>query len=116
MTKRSHLWETIDHRKIIDSFPILTEQDIGAITLGKDHTYKLFIITNGYIGVFQLKRARAFGAEKHSAADQTQTTNYILQRCRVIPNLIRVPIQSAHSSRKIYHPTLQFTNEKLIGW
>ena len=116
MRKKPHLWETIDHREIIDSFPILTEQDIEDITLGKDHTYKLFIITNSYIGVFQLKRARAYAAEKHSTAGQTQATNYILQRCKIIPNLIRVPTQSAHSSRTSYHPTLQFTNEKLLGW
>ena len=67
--------------------------------------------------MFQLKRARAYTAEKlNNFSDQPQTSNYILQRCRTIPNLIRVPIQSAHSRRTMYHPTLQFTNEKVIGW
>lgn len=114
--KRSNLWETIDHCEIMDCFPILTEQDIGDITLGNDFTNKIPFITNAYIGVYQLKRARAYVAENYSTANQTQATNYILQRCKIIPNLIRVPTQSAHSNRKVYHPTLQFTTEKLIGW
>ncbi len=30
--------------------------------------------------------------------------------------MIRVPTQSAHINRTIYHPTIQFTNDKIIGW
>jgi len=68
------------------------------------------------IGVFQLKRARSYAEEKCSTTDLTGEVQYTIQQCKIIPNLIRVPTQSAHIDRTIYHPTIQFTDEQILGW
>ena len=64
----------------------------------------------------QLKRAQYYAAEKSGTTDLTAAVTYSIQRCRSFPNLIRVPTQSAHSNRKTYHPTIQFTADEILGW
>jgi hypothetical protein len=67
-------------------------------------------------GAFQLKRARSYAEEKCSTTDLTGTVEYNIQICKMIPNLIRVPTRSAHIDRRIFYPTIQFTNQQIIGW
>lgn len=69
-----------------------------------------------YIGVFQLKRARSYAEERCSSTDLTSDVVYTVQRCKIISNLIRIPTQSAHSNRAIYHPTIHFTDKLITGW
>ena len=68
------------------------------------------------LGFFQLKRAQSYAAEKTGTNDLTTAVSYSIQRCRSFPNLIRVPTQSAHSNRKTYHPTIQFSAAEILGW
>lgn len=63
-----------------------------------------------------MKRARSYAEERWSLTDDNRAVNYPIQRCRSIENLIRVPTQSAHTSRTTYNPTIQFTREKILGW
>lgn len=115
LIKRVSQWETIHHDEILDSFPILSEQDIGDITLGKQFV-SYFSLHSSFLGVFQLKRARSYVEERLTTSNEMEVPQYSLQRCRSIPNLIRVPTQSAHSTRTQYHPTIQFTANKILGW
>ena len=114
--KRSSQWETINHDDILDCFPIMSEEDIGDLTFGNTYCLEFSLRIHSCIGVFQLKRARSYAEEKWGTTDLVSVVDYILQKCRSIPNLIRVPTQSAHSRRIIYHPTIQFTNNAIIGW
>ena len=68
------------------------------------------------VGVFQLKRAQSYAAEKTGTNDLTAAVPYSIQRRRSFPNLIRVATQSAHSNRKTYHPTIQFSADEILGW
>ena len=43
LLRRSSQWETIEHIDILDDFPILSEEDIGDITLGTEHKLKIFL-------------------------------------------------------------------------
>jgi hypothetical protein len=36
LIKRPSQWETIDHREILDCFPVLSEEDVGDMTLGNE--------------------------------------------------------------------------------
>ena len=69
-----------------------------------------------FLGVFQLKRARSYVEERCSSSNETTVPHYNVQRCWLISNLIRAPIQSAHKNRTIYYPTIQFTTHQIIGW
>ena len=105
----------------MDSFPIMSEQDVGDITFGNHlilflcayFLHQDFIIL---IGIFQLKRARSYAEEKCSTTNLTGVVQYAIQRCLIIPNLIRIPTQSAHVDRIIYHPTIQYTHDHILGW
>lgn len=50
--KRPSQWETIRHDDILDCFPILSEEDIGDITLGKQLFFSWFIDELEFIKVF----------------------------------------------------------------
>ena len=67
-------------------------------------------------GVFQLKRAASYAAERAGTTDLTAAATYSIQRCRSFPNIIRAPTQSAHSQRRSYYPTIQFSADEIIGW
>ncbi|CAF3756561.1 unnamed protein product [Rotaria magnacalcarata] len=67
-------------------------------------------------GVFQLKRARSYAEERWSTTNLTGDVAYSVHRCKIIPNLIRIPTQSAHSNRVTYHSTIHFTNQAILGW
>ncbi|CAF4547048.1 unnamed protein product, partial [Rotaria socialis] len=97
---RFSLWEIINHTEIIDGFPIMTQEDLGDLTFG----------------VFQLKRARSYAEERCSTTNLTSDVAYSVHRCKIIPNLIRIPTQSAHSNRVTYHPTIHFTDQAILGW
>ena len=60
------------------------------------------------LGVFQLKRAPFYAAER--------AVTYSIQRCRSFLNIIRAPTQSAHIQRRSYSPTIQFSTDEIIGW
>ena len=84
----------------------MSEQDVGDITFGNH----LILILCAYflhqdfiilIGIFQLKRARSYAEEKCSTTNLTGVVQYAIQRCLIIPNLIRIPTQSAHVDRII---------------
>jgi hypothetical protein len=100
----------------MDSFPIMSEEDLGDITFGNNFCFELNSRIYFHVGVFQLKRARSYAEEKCSTTNLTGIVNYTIQRCKIVSNLIRVPTQSAHSNQTIYHPTIQFTKEEVIGW
>lgn len=119
MIKSPSKWENIDHQDILTTFPILSEEDIGNVTLGKplsDSTLRKHGIFFSLKGVFQLKRARAYAQEKSFAAGPTDNLQYPLQRSRDYQNIIRVPTQSAHSSRVTYRPIIEFTQEQILNW
>ncbi|CAF1290641.1 unnamed protein product [Adineta ricciae] len=92
--RRPSAWETIDHTDIIDDFPTLSEEDIGA---------------------FQLKCAPSYAAEKAGINDLTAAVPYSIQRCRSFPNLIRALTHSAHSQRRSYYPTIQLSSDGFLG-
>ncbi|CAF3882825.1 unnamed protein product [Rotaria magnacalcarata] len=94
------LWEIINHTEIIDGFRIITQDDLGDLTFG----------------VFQLKRACSYAEERCSTTNLTGDVAYSVHRCKIIPNLIRIPTQSAHSNRVTYHPTIHFTDQAILGW
>ncbi|CAF4872633.1 unnamed protein product [Rotaria socialis] len=100
LIRRFSLWEIINHTEIIDGFPIMTQDDLGDLTFG----------------VFQLKRARSYAEERCSTTNLTSAVAYSVHRCKIIPNLIRIPTQSAHSNRVTYHPTIHFTDQAILGW
>ncbi|CAF3872817.1 unnamed protein product [Rotaria sp. Silwood1] len=116
LIKRTSQWETINHDEIIDCFPIMSEEDVGDLTFGNKFSFEFYSRIYLSLGVFQLKRARSYAEEKCSTTDLTGIVDYTIQRCKSISNLIRVPTQSAHSNRITYHPTIQFTNEQILGW
>lgn len=114
---RPSLWETIDHANVTDDFPILTEEEIGDITLGMKSSVEVSPLASISIsGVFQLKRARAYVEENTDRTESTGAIGYTIQRCRLFPNIIRAPTQSAHKNRKTYHPTVQFSEDEILGW
>ncbi|CAF1138934.1 unnamed protein product [Rotaria sordida] len=116
LIKRTSQWETINHDEIMDCLPIMSEEDVGDLTFGTKFSFEFYSRMYLSVGVFQLKRARSYAEEKCSTTDLTGIVDYTVQRCKSISNLIRVPTQSAHSNRIIYHPTIQFTNEQILGW
>ena len=67
-------------------------------------------------GVYQLKRAPFYAAEKAGTTDLTAAVTYSIQMCRSFPNVIRAPTQSAHSQRRSYYPTIQFSPDEILGW
>ncbi|CAF4380343.1 unnamed protein product, partial [Rotaria magnacalcarata] len=66
--------------------------------------------------VFQLKRARSYAEERCSTTNLTSDVVYSVHRCKIIPNFIRSPTQSAHSNRVTYHPTIHFTDQAILAW
>ncbi|CAF4951949.1 unnamed protein product [Rotaria magnacalcarata] len=100
LIRRFSLWEIINHTEIIDGFSIMTQDDLGDLTFG----------------VFQLKRARSYAEERYSSTNLTSDVASSVHRCKIIPNLIRIPTQSAHSNRVKYHPTIHFTDQAILGW
>jgi hypothetical protein len=94
----------------------MSEEDMGDLTFGNKFRFKFNLGVYLSIGVFQLKHARSYAEKRCSTTDLTGIVDYSVQQCRIMPNLIRFPTQSANSNRTIYHPTIQFTNEKIIGW
>ncbi|CAF4568929.1 unnamed protein product [Rotaria socialis] len=99
LIKRFSLWEIINHTEIIDGFPIMTQDDLGDLTFG----------------VFQLKRARSYAEERCSTTNLTSDIAYSVHQCKIIPNWIRIPTQSAHSNRVTYHPTIHFTDQAILA-
>ncbi|CAF1091639.1 unnamed protein product [Rotaria sordida] len=116
LIKRTSQWETINHDEIMDCFPIMSEEYVGDLTFGTKFSFEFYSRMYLSVGVFQLKRARSYAEEKCSTTDLTGIVDYTVQRYKSISNLIRVLTQSAHSNRIIYHPTIQFTNEQILGW
>ena len=117
LLKRPSVWETIDHNDIIPEFPILSEEEIGDITLGTKLSREISLLRWISIsGVFQLKRARSYVEEKVGTSKLTGTVDYTIQRCRLFPNIIRVPTKSAHKDRTTYHPIIQFSRVEILGW
>ncbi|CAF4373861.1 unnamed protein product [Rotaria magnacalcarata] len=100
LIKQFSLWEIINHIEIIDVFPIMTQDDLANLTFG----------------VFQLKRARSYAEERCSTTNLTSDVVYSVHRCKIIPNFIRSPTQSAHSNRVTYHPTIHFTDQAILAW
>ena len=100
----------------MDSFPVMSEEDIGDLTFGNYFYFELSLPICLRVGIFQIKRARSYAEEKCSTTNLSGIVDYSLQRCKIISNLIRVPTQSAHNNRIVYHPTIQFTNEHVLGW
>lgn len=111
------MWETIDHSDITNEFPLLSEEEIGDITLGTKLSREISLSKSISIsGVFQLKRARSYAEEKVGTSKLTGDVDYTIQRCRLFPNIIRIPTQSAHRDRTAYHPIIQFSREEILGW
>ena len=117
MLKQPSPWETIDHTDLIDDFLILTEEEIGDVTLGKQYSMATFLpISMSVVGVFQLKHARSYAAEKVGTTDLTVAVTYSIQGCRPFRDVIRVATRSAHSNRKTSHPTIPFSADEILGW
>ena len=117
MLRRRSAWDTIDHTDLLDDIPILTEEEIGDVTLGKQYSMTTFLpISMSLVGVFQLKRAPSYAAEKVGTIDLTVAVTYSIQRCRQFSDVIGVATRSAHSNRKTYHPTIQFSADEILGW
>lgn len=57
-----------------------------------------------------------YAEEICSTADLTGQVSYSIQQCRVLPNLIRVPTRSAHVDQTNYHPTIEFDEQRILGW
>jgi hypothetical protein len=51
LIKRPSQWETIDHREILDCFPVLSEEDIGDLTFGNERI-KLIVDNPIYLRYF----------------------------------------------------------------
>ena len=68
------------------------------------------------LGVFQLKRAPSYAAERAGNTGLAGVIPYNIQRCQLFPNVIRAPTQSAHSQRESYYPTIQFSPDGILGW
>ena len=68
------------------------------------------------VGVFQLKRAPSYVAEKVATTDVTAAVTYTIQRCRSFPDVIRVATRSAHCQRRSYYPTIRFSRDAILGW
>ena len=98
LLKQPSAWETIDYTDIIHEFPILSEEEeIGDITLGTTLLPEVFLLKSISIsGVYQMKRARSYAEEKIDTSNLTETVDYTILRCRLFPDIIRVPTQSAH--------------------
>jgi len=66
-----------------------------------------------FLGVFQLKQARAYSEEHCSTTDLNNHTNFPLQICNTDPQLIRIRFQSRHSNSKSYYAYVQFSTEEI---
>ena len=96
---------------------MISEEEIGDITLGMTPALNTSLLKHISVpGVFQLKRARPYAEEKAGTSELTAAATYTIQRCRSCPNMIRVPTQSAHKNRTIYHPTIHFSEEEILEW
>ncbi|CAM4817456.1 unnamed protein product [Rotaria magnacalcarata] len=115
LIRRFSLWEIINHTEIIDGLPIMTKDDLGDLTFGNKSSFN-FSQLSVFIGVFQLKRALSYAEERCSTTNLTSDVASSVHRCKIIPNLIRIPTQSAHSNRVTYHPTIYFTDQAILGW
>ena len=119
MIKSPSKWQTIDHQDILIICLILSEDDIGDIILGTfflNCIYSNLQVFSSIEGVFQLKRARSYAEERCSTIDLTGVVDYTIQRSKDYSNLIRVPTRSAHSARTTYHPTIQFSSDRITNW
>ena len=96
---------------------MISEEGIGDITLGMTPALNTSLLKHISVpGVFQLKRARPYAEEKAGTSELTAAVTYTIQRRRLFPNIIRVPTQSAHQNRTIYHPTIHFSEEEILEW
>ena len=82
---------------------------------------KLFFINQCflcYTGIYQLKRARLHAEECSKMMDINEEVNYNIQCCRGIPNIMRVPSQSAYVTRTLYHPVIRFSSDYtcILDW
>ena len=66
-----------------------------------------------FLGVFQLKQARAYSEEHCSTTHLNNHTNFPLQTCNTDPQLIRIRFQSRHSNSKSYYTYVQFSTEEI---
>ncbi|CAF3464861.1 unnamed protein product [Rotaria socialis] len=98
------LWEIINLTEIIDGFPIMTQDGLEDLTFGNKSSFNFYQLSI-FIGVLQLKRTRSYVEERCSTTNLTSDVAYSVHPCKMIPNLICIPIQSAHRYRITYHPT-----------
>ena len=47
----------------MDSFPVMSEEDIGALTFGNHFCFRLSLPIWLCVGIFQIKRARSYDEE-----------------------------------------------------
>ena len=69
--KRSSQWETIPHDDILHYFSLLSEDEMGDITLSKQLFSVIHKSNRVLSGVFQLKRARSYVEERCSSSNET---------------------------------------------
>ncbi|CAF3409468.1 unnamed protein product [Rotaria socialis] len=85
----------------------MTQDDLGDLTFGNRSSFN-FSQLSIFTRVFQVKRTSSYTEERCSTTNLTSDVAYSVHRCKIIPNLIRIPTQLAHSNRVTY--------QAILGW
>jgi hypothetical protein len=108
--------EIIDHVDILESFLIISDEDIGDLTFGRNSEGVLSGESFVYCRRLSAKTCSVICGEKMHKHNLDGPLDYYIQGYRSIPNLIRPPTRLAHISRATFHPTIQFDAEKILRW
>lgn len=95
LDRRIAAWKNMDSENVVEGFPTLSEEELTNIT----------------VGVYQLKLARSYTCE-HLDEDG----DYIIMLNDEIQDILRVKIQSRHTSSKLYLLWIEYGPAVIKGW
>jgi len=95
LDRRTGVWVKMDATEAIPQFPKMSEEDIRNITFG----------------VYQLKLAHSY-TQEHLSEDG----DYIIMVNGYVSNLVRVQIQSRHTSSKKYMLWIEYDEAYVTSW
>ena len=112
-SEKSIKWSELDAANAVKDFPKLTFEQLNDLTLGRCHNYMRFFVyfTFCYVGIYQLKQAKAYTVE-HLSADGKYTAKIALHR----HDLLRAKIQSRHKNNVAYDVWVQYSSNIVLGW
>ena len=95
LAKKPSQWKSIDNTEELNDFPVYTEDEIRALTLG----------------VYQVKLAKSYTRE-HLKEDGT----YEIKVCKQQQDLLSAKIQSRHVTSKQYLCWIKYAEGAVLAW